>query len=1011
MNSDVTQFVINGFKPIEYLNRTNQIGGGVAIFVKRHIIAHRKREYELPHLEAMWHELKINNQNLLLCVCYRAPGSTVEFWNQLSDSVDLAKESNINNIIITGDLNSNPSTFHGKKLDNFAGSKNMYLNVFEPTRITPTSQTILDQIITSKPDLVNDVIVDPPISTNDHCTVIASLNIKPKFDPPYTRLIWNYDEADFPGLQNYLTELDWNDCFLTDDVNTCATKWTEILLNAARQFIPNKLVTLRPKDKPWYNNRLRNMKRKVIRLFNKAKSIDREEIWYDYKTSNNTYHDEVRKAKLLYEEKINSNLKNYYMTKPKLWWKKVKQVLGYAQDTSIPTLVVDNHTISDSIGKAQAFNEYFSSHSNINTTNASLPEERFTCNTSLSDINITENEVTDILQSLDPNKSVGPDGINPRLLKICSKQLSPSLTKLINMSIQKGIFPDCWKVANIVPLFKNGCQNNVNNYRPVSLLSCISKVLEKVIFKHLFNYLRDNLKITMHQSGFTPGDSTINQLVLLYNSFAEALDKKKDIHIVFCDISKAFDKVWHTGLIYKLRKIGIDGKLLTWFKDYLSNRKQKVVINGQSSSLANIHAGVPQGSVLGPLLFLIYINDIVENIAGNIKLFADDTALYIDVDNTTNAETILNEDLGKLKKWSEQWLVTFNTRKTKAMKISLKQKQLPDPKLFLDNEQLSVVQTYKHLGIHFNNKLNFRDHIQKISTRASKQLDVMKSLKYKLDRKTLEAIYMSYVRPILEYGCIIFDNCDKDCKSMLENIQLEACRIITGGIRGTSHEALYEESGWEKLEERRKRYKILLFHKMINKTAPSYLCELVPPKVGDQSRYRVRNADNYIKSNCRTELYRSSFLPDVINSWNSLPPYLREIESYSQFKRSLEKNKPVPKLLYYEGNRFESIMHARMRMQCSKLKDHLYRLHVVDDAKCLCQTTNETNNHFLLKCPLYRNQREQLITGITTELHVHESSISVELLLCGSNDHNEEFNTKLFKHVHKYLVDTQRFDN
>ena len=189
-------------------------------------------------------------------------------------------------------------------------------------------------------------------------------------------------------------------------------------------------------------------------------------------------------------------------------------------------------------------------------------------------------------------------------------------------------------------LFKKGDSSKLNNYRPASLLSCTSKILERIIFKTVFNYLRDNNILTSHQSGFQPGDSTVNQLASLYHVFSHALDRKKDVRIVFCDISKAFDRVWHEGLLFKLERIWIGGNLLKVFKHYLWNRTQSVIVDGQSSEIEHIKAGVPQGAVLGPLIFLIYINDIIKDINANITLFADDTSLFIEVDDPNIAAEV-----------------------------------------------------------------------------------------------------------------------------------------------------------------------------------------------------------------------------------------------------------------------------------------------------------------------------------------------------------------------------------
>ena len=210
---------------------------------------------------------------------------------------------------------------------------------------------------------------------------------------------------------------------------------------------------------------------------------------------------------------------------------------------------------------------------------------------------------------------------------------------------------------------------------------------------------RDNNLITSRQSGFIPGDSTVNQLAHLYHLFSEALDKKKDIRIVFCDISKAFDRVWHKGLLYKLENIGIRGPLLQWFKNYLSNRQQRVIINGNESSWGDILAGVPQGSVLGPLLFLVYINDICTDINSEIRLFADDTTIFIFVDNPEESAVIINNDLAKMSEWAKKWLVNFSPSKTKALLISSKNDAAVHPPLVFDGTILEEISNHKHLGL------------------------------------------------------------------------------------------------------------------------------------------------------------------------------------------------------------------------------------------------------------------------------------------------------------------------
>ena len=240
--------------------------------------------------------------------------------------------------------------------------------------------------------------------------------------------------------------------------------------------------------------------------------------------------------------------------------------------------------------------------------------------------------ITAILKSLETGKACGPDCINNRILKATAETITRPLTNLFNSSLRSSTVPDIWKKANVSPIHKKDDKSSVENYRPISLISSVGKTFEKAIFKHVHNFLLYNQIITPLQSGFTSGDSTVNQLLDNYNTFCRALDEGKEVQAVFCDISKAFDRVWHRGLIAKLKHYGIDGPLLASFESYLANRRQRVVLPNGNSDWKEIKAGVPQGSILGPLLFIIYINDIVKENQSLILLFADDTTLYIIVE-------------------------------------------------------------------------------------------------------------------------------------------------------------------------------------------------------------------------------------------------------------------------------------------------------------------------------------------------------------------------------------------
>lgn len=332
----------------------------------------------------------------------------------------------------------------------------------------------------------------------------------------------------------------------------------------------------------------------------------------------------------------------------------------------------------------------------------------------------------------------------------------------------------------------------------------------------------------------------MNQLTFLYNTFCQALDSGKEVRAVFCDISKAFDRVWHTSNNPKLQAAGVTGEFLAWFKSYLSDRRQRVVLPGVYSNWTSIQAGVPQGSILGPLLFLLYINDIVTDIGSNIRLFADDTSLFIVVENPAEAANCLN-NLEKITRWASTWLVTFNPTKTDSLLISRKTNRLNHPPLFMQHHQISEARYHKNLRLYFSSDYSWHQHINYITEKAWSRINVMRKLKFKLDRKSLETKYTTFIRPLLEYGDTIWDNCTQYEKYQLDKIQNEAARIATGATSLVFINSLYKEVGWESLEVRRNKHKLCLFYKMSNNLTPSYLSSLVPVFVGNASRCNLRN--------------------------------------------------------------------------------------------------------------------------------------------------------------------------
>ncbi len=411
----------------------------------------------------------------------------------------------------------------------------------------------------------------------------------------------------------------------------------------------------------------------------------------------------------------------------------------------------------------------------------------------------------------------------------------------------------------------------------------------------------------------------------------------------------------------KLSSIGMTGNLLSWFKSYLADIKQRVVHLIASSEWSNVTAGVPQGSILGPLLFLIYIIDIVQTINSKIRLFADDTSLYIIVDDPSESATQLNADINTVHQWSQNWLVTFNPSKTESMIFSRKQNKPHHPDLYMNNTVINTVTEHKHLGLTFSDDGKWKAHISSSLEKAWQRIGMLRSLKFTLTRSSIERLYITSIRPLLEYGNIVWDNCTNYLKNDLDAIQTEAARIVTGATKLCSIANLYRDLKWETLSLRRKNNKLVQLYKMKNGLTPTYLTTLIPTET--QQRYALRNVNN-IPSLCgRTQQYTNSFLPSTIRDWNSLPESTRYAPTISSFKYRLNKDTSKSSPLFNVGTRKDQILHARLRMSCSSLNYDLYRKSIIDSPLCTCGAP-ETVSHFLISCRQYQHQRQLYLTDI-----------------------------------------------
>ena len=451
-----------------------------------------------------------------------------------------------------------------------------------------------------------------------------------------------------------------------------------------------------------------------------------------------------------------------------------------------------------------------------------------------------------MIKNLNPNKSHGHDNISITMIQICGDSLIHPLKLLFESSIRTSYFPDSWKRGNIIPVHKKESKSHVKNYRPISLLPIFGKIFEKIIFNNLYKYVLENDLLSDKQSGFRTGDSCVSQLIAITHEIYQSFDANPSLETrgVFLYISKAFDKVWHEGLLFKLKCHGVEGSLFNILENYLQDRKQRVVICGQSSRWLNVNSGVPQGSVLGPLLFLIYINDLPENLVSVTKLFADDTSIFSVVRNVTQASNELNQDLSTIKHWAFQWKMTFNPdpkKQTTEVVFSHKTKPVNHPPLYFNDSIVLQSPIQKHIGLFLDKKLKFDHHLNEKISKANKGISVIKRLYGYLPRRSLLCIYKSFVMPHLDYADVIYDQPHNEsfCNK-IESIQYNAALSITGTIKGTSRERLYQELGLESLRERRWYHRLVYLFKIVSGSSPSYLKTFLPEK---QHSYNLTRAN------------------------------------------------------------------------------------------------------------------------------------------------------------------------
>ena len=841
--------------------------------------------------------IQINKtERFVLCCIYRSDSGSDDNNNQLNELIKEITNLKSSHLLITGDFNYRdinwPSltTTKGElsKEHSFIETvKYCYLHqqVVKHTRAGRHTETpsLLDLILTDEQDRISHVQHNSPLGKSDHDVLIFDYNIRLNINYK-PQVMYNHAKANYSNMNKEL-ESKLQPEIYNNDVDSL---WNHIKDNIIIAQKNNTPVINSIKSQKWktlgsipLDGDITAEIRKKHRLWQRYYETKSIEKFEQYKQQRNKVTRLLESSQKEHEKSLSENAKN----NPKKLWKYIKSKLKTKTGIS-PLLKPDKTLTKDEQEKAEVLSNYFATVLEEEPPGAipNLPPRKLVT-PPLENITITEEKVLKKLKKLNPNKSCGPDQITPKLIKEIAEPLTPSLTKLYKNSLSTSEVPDDWKLATVTPIFKKGDKKDPSNYRPVSLTSVIGKNLESHVYDAIVEHMHSNNLFSPFQYGFIKNRSTTLQLLKVLQLWVNDLDEGLAIDNVNMDFRKAFDKVPHRRLLYKLSTYGIQGKVLQWIENFLKNRHQRVCVSGYVSDWTEVVSGIPQGSVLGALLFVIYINDLPDNIQSDIFLFADDTKFFRKVEDSDDA-AIIQQDLNTLYQWSNDWLLKFHPDKCVVIRLSVTSENWYY-KYTLGNDELEYVDLVKDLGVFVDTELKFRHHI---STKVNKANSIMgtirRSFKY-LDHTTFKLLFCAQVRTIVEYANPFWCPYLKKDIEMIENVQRRATKYLQG-MKDLNYEQRLRKLNLTTLAYRRLRgamievYKI--FHIYNRSTTPNISLYL------GNIHTRGHNYKLFYNRSERTHPKLHSFNQRVVKPWNSLPTPVVNSPSLNSFKNSLDKH-------------------------------------------------------------------------------------------------------------------------
>jgi hypothetical protein len=738
-------------------------------------------------------------------------------------------------------------------------------------------ESILDIVLSNDCNCLLDVKTVEPFSTSDHNQVQFQMPVTKSIrEFPYVSR--NFKHADWDGIKTFLSDFDFYNLFQDKSSVYHPIRCFYDIVNACLDlFVPLKRVNPSSKSQrikyPYAIERLLRKKATAWRVYSTFKTSNSLST---YKCIAYKCRTAISKFVAEYESQLasNGNVGAFYRYANKKF--SCKSAVGPLHDEH-GTVIVDSEQ------KASLLQRSFVNHYTVD--NGRIPSNLKNALSKLSNVYFSPSRVRRAIKRLKAKTAGGPDGIPPLFFINCCDELCYPLSQLFTYSFENSILPDEWLQSIITPIFKKGSASDPNNYRPISLTSTMCKLMEFIIKDQLIAYLLDKGIINKHQHAFIKNHSTATNLLGSITDWLVSLHSKGRTDVIYIDFSKAFDSIVTSKLLFKLQGYGVSGVLLTWIRCFLTNRSQCVAVDRCYSPPCSVVSGVPQGSVLGPILFLVYINDIDDVCCGSsrLQLFADDVKLYsnITVDKTSDC---LQQSLDNLSAWAAEWQLAININKCAVLSIAARVPSVARH-YFLNDVAITYHNSYVDLGVTISYQLTFNAHINNIVSKARQRTSVLFRGFISRNCDILRRAFISYVRPIFEYNTIVWSPCTVYLIDLLESVQRNFSKRIPS-ISNYNYADRLAILNLETLELRRLRFDLIFYFKVFNNLTP-FTPDLVfttytPPPCLRSNSPIIQKPIHASSKFLSITFYRS------IDAWNYLSVELRQAKSLNAFKSGIK---------------------------------------------------------------------------------------------------------------------------